>query len=123
MGLDSILLFPLPLRFVIMCVIFVEFTKYFLNTHLQCPVQELYILFDTLVQDAVDAFCQVRLDFWSKCHLHKLNKEAWPSLLMQYTIVQREALCRTLMMDTIKIIHFLLVDNSLIFFICCQCNA
>lgn len=73
--LGSILFFPLSLGFVVVYVVFVQLTEHFLNAHLQCHVQELYIPLNTEVQNAVDAFSQMCLDFWLKCHLQELIRD------------------------------------------------
>lgn len=54
---DSVLFFPLPLRFVIVCITIVQFIEHFLDTHLKSGVQKLYALFNTVVQDTVYALC------------------------------------------------------------------
>ncbi len=55
--LDSVLFFPLSLRFVIVCVTIVQFIEHFLDTHLKGGVQKLDVLFNTMVHDTVYALC------------------------------------------------------------------
>lgn len=69
---DCILFFPLPLRFMIVCVATVQVFENFLNTHLKGGVQKFDVLLSTAVQNAVYTLCQTCLDFCLKCHLqHK----------------------------------------------------
>lgn len=66
---DRILFFPLPLRFMIVCVATVQFFEDFFNTHLKGGVQKFNVLLSTAVQNAVYTLCQMCLDFWLKRHL------------------------------------------------------